>query len=262
MITCNCWWTRAFILWTEKIRKYSEPELYRTLVITRNWQTDLLREWAEQVSAYTEDSLLAFWCENQVEALTIGEGPVKHQQHLLLWVALLEGGTMWKSWQIQLCVVDGRKLWVFELTLATTGNTGAATVLQYVRWIPDEELEVVFVRKFRKRTMNTLQCYVKEKLAFCMTVWIFPISRMWSFYLFYLNTLASPVQTASQGWNQTLLLWSVSRTRCSPCPAACRASLPWHLCRRCNQRCPAWPMSGPAAGCHRGDLGGERSQSI
>lgn len=134
------------------------------------------------MSAYTEDSLLAFWCENQVEALPIGEGPVKHQQHLLLWVALLEGGTMWKSWQIQLCVVDRRKLWVFELTLATTGNTGTATVLQYERWIPDEELEVLFVIKFRKSTMNTLLSYVKEKLTFCMTVWIFPISHMWSFF--------------------------------------------------------------------------------
>lgn len=69
-------------------------------------------------------------------------------------------------------------MWVFELTLATTGNTGVATVLQYERWIPDEELEVVFVIKFRKSTMNTLLSYVKEKLTFCMTVWIFPISHM------------------------------------------------------------------------------------
>lgn len=70
----------------------------------------------------------------------------------------------------------------FWIDLATTGNTGTATVLQYERWIPDEELEVVFVLKFRKSTKNTLLCYVKEKLTFCMTVWIFPISHMWSFF--------------------------------------------------------------------------------
>lgn len=186
---CIYWWLRNAVLLTsctlhsswsrvtvdEQGRlSFEQKKSERILVITRKWP--------EQVSAYTEDSLLAFWCENQVEALTIGEGPVKHQQHLLLWVALLEGGTMWKSWQIQLCVVDRRKLWVFELSLATTGNAGAATVLQYERWIPDEELEVVFVRELRKSTMNTLLCHMKEKLAFCMTVWIFPISRMWSFF--------------------------------------------------------------------------------
>lgn len=75
------------------------------------------------MSTYTEDSLLAFWCENQVEALAVGEGPVKHQQHLLLRVALLEGATMWTPGQMQLGVVDRGKLRVFELTLATAENT-------------------------------------------------------------------------------------------------------------------------------------------
>lgn len=47
-------------------------------------------EQPEHVSAYTEDSVLGFWCENQVEALAVGEGPVKNQQHLIFWVVLSE----------------------------------------------------------------------------------------------------------------------------------------------------------------------------
>lgn len=70
---------------------------------------------------------------------------------------------------MQLCFADRRKLWVFELTLATAGNTGAATVLQFERWIPDDKLEVVCVGKLRKSTMKTLLCHVKKELAFCMT---------------------------------------------------------------------------------------------
>lgn len=89
------------------------------------------------------------------------------------------------------------------------------------------------------------------KFCFCLV----PVSASWERTL-HTKILASPVHTASQGWNQTLLLLSVSRTRCFPCPAACRASLPWHLCRRCNQRSLVWPTSGPAGGCRRGDLAG------
>ena len=43
----------------------------------------------ERISmAYIEDPLFGLWCEGQVEALPIGELPVKHQQDLIFWVVL------------------------------------------------------------------------------------------------------------------------------------------------------------------------------
>lgn len=42
----------------------------------------------ELASAYFEDSVLSFWCKSQIEALTIGEVPVKNQQDLILWIVL------------------------------------------------------------------------------------------------------------------------------------------------------------------------------
>lgn len=39
-------------------------------------------------ASYTEDSVLSFWCQNQVETLAISEVSVKNQQDLILWVVL------------------------------------------------------------------------------------------------------------------------------------------------------------------------------
>lgn len=49
-----------------------------------------------QVSAYIEDSVLGFWCQNQVESTIVGEVPVINQQDLILWVALSDKG-IWNS---------------------------------------------------------------------------------------------------------------------------------------------------------------------
>lgn len=40
--------------------------------------------------SHLEDFLLSLWRKNQVETLTVGEGPVVNQQQLLIWIILEE----------------------------------------------------------------------------------------------------------------------------------------------------------------------------
>lgn len=76
--------TKAFMLIPSHIDIFS-AETYCT-----TFQTSCSAQSVNLVtkSAYTEDSVLSFWGQNQVEALVIGEVPVKNQQELILWVVL------------------------------------------------------------------------------------------------------------------------------------------------------------------------------
>lgn len=97
-------------------------------------------EQPEHVSAYTEDSVLGFWCENQVEALAVGEGPVKNQQHLIFWVVLSE-----KKNNVEIITktqiwLRGKKTVGFELILATTRKICTAIICG--KGISDEKLKL------------------------------------------------------------------------------------------------------------------------
>ena len=59
----------------------------RALVNTKGKRRTLLPK-PKLPSAYVEDSVLSFRCQNQVEALAIDEVPVINQQELILWVVL------------------------------------------------------------------------------------------------------------------------------------------------------------------------------
>lgn len=118
-------------------------------------------EQPEHVSAYTEDSVLGFWCENQVEALAVGEGPVKNQQHLIFWVVLSGKNNVEMITKTQIWLTGGKKMVGFELILGTTRKTGTAIICG--KGISDGKLKL-YGLETRKRNHDTHKVWAESQI--------------------------------------------------------------------------------------------------
>lgn len=149
-------------------------------------------KWPEQMASYTEDSLLAFWCENQVEALTIGEGPVKHQQHLLFWVALLEKQCGNHVKNATLCHWQ-EKNGGFLNNPGNLGEHWRCSGFAIWRWT------LCGLERSERAKWNILRCHIKEKLTFWVTLPV-PIGQLFSNKLSMQFTPLGFTETLSCDW--------------------------------------------------------------
>lgn len=87
------------------------------------------------VSAYIEDSVLGFWCQNQVESPIVGEVPVINQKDLILWVALSDERNL-EFITFRHNFFGNNECCVFELILATTRKL-CLVVIWPRQWTPE-----------------------------------------------------------------------------------------------------------------------------
>lgn len=69
------------------------------------------------------------------------------------------------------------------------------------------------------------------------------------------QSICSPAQSVSRGWNRTPQLSSSCPERRRLFSAACRDSPLWRVLRRCSQTSLGWLMSAARGGYLQGDLG-------